>query len=49
MTLTLTLTLTLALTVERRLAASGADVDEAQRSGMEKRVQVRCSGDIGEV
>ena len=27
-------------TVERRLAASGADVDEAQRSGMEKRVQV---------
>ena len=28
-------------TVERRLAASGAEVDEAQRQGMEKRVQVR--------
>ena len=28
-------------TVERRLAASGQEVDEAQRTGMEKRVQVR--------
>ena len=26
-------------TVERRLTASAADVDEAQRTGMEKRVQ----------